>query len=86
MGSMSRGWPAVFIQWFVNDFYPWVLSGVERVLKWALECCRQRGSMDRGEPVVFYTVVCERYLTLLFRGRECVLMRGPGMLLLSVEH
>ena len=31
-------------------------------------------------------MVCERYLTLLFRGRECVLMRGLGMLLLSVEH
>ena len=34
--------------------------------------------MGRGEPVVFYTEVCERYLTLLFRGRECVLMRGHG--------
>ena len=70
MGSMSRGWPAVFIQWFVNDFYPWVLSGVERVLKWALECCRQRGSMDRGEPVVFYTEVCGRYLTLCSGGEN----------------
>ena len=53
------------------------MSGVERVLKWALECCRQRGSIGGGEPVVFYTVVCERYLTLLFRGRECGFNERP---------
>ena len=42
--SMGRGWPAVFTQWFVNDFYPPLFQGLRVYRSGPLNAVAVRGA------------------------------------------